>query len=156
MSVKAASTASLTVEAFFKTSWRGRGRVVTPLGKTLRAFSLEFSSAWSERDSGFLVEESLTYDSGGGLRRSWHLATDGEGTMLGLEPTQGGRVFLQDTRTGFYFRYDRLKILPGANVTNLKLMVRRAADGSARASGWTKAWGIVPIVRTVAVLHPTN
>ena len=76
--------------------------------------------------------------------------------MLGLEPTQGGRVFLQDTRTGFYFRYDRLKILPGPNVTNLKLMVRRAPDGSARASGWTKAWGVLPIVKTVAVLHPTG
>ena len=145
---------ALTVEAFFKTSWRGRGQVATLLGRTLRAFSLDYRSAWSERDSAFLIEEELAYDGGGGLRRSWHLATDGEGAMLGLEATQGGRVALEDVRDGFCIRYDRLKVLPGPNVTNLRLVFWRAEDGSVQAHGWTKAWGVVPLVKTTASLQP--
>ena len=144
----------LTVEEFFTRSWHGCGQVMTPLGRTLRAFSLDYRSVWSERDSAFLIEEELAYDGGGALRRSWHLATDGEGAMLGLEATQGGRVFLEDTREGFCFRYDRLKVLPGPNVTNLRLMLKRAEDGSVQARGWTKAFGVVPLVRTTASLQP--
>ena len=149
-----AGIAPLRVEEFFKTSWRGRGKVADPLGQTLRTFSLHYTSVWSERESGFLIEEVLAYDGGGALTRSWHLATDGEGTMIGLEASQGGRILLEDTRDGFSFRYDRLTILPGPNVTNLKLRMRRAADGSAVASGWTKAWRLIPVVKTVAILHP--
>ena len=145
----------ITVEEFFKTSWRGSGRVTTPFGRTLRAFSLDYRSEWSDRDSAFLIEETLTYDGGGALRRSWHLATDGEGAMLGLEATQGGRVFLEDTRHGFCFRYDRLKFLPGPNVANLRLMLVRSEDGSVRARGWTKALGVVPLVKTTARLQAT-
>ena len=137
-----AGIAPLRVEEFFKTSWRGRGKVADPLGQTLRTFSLHYTSVWSQRESGFLIEDVLSYDGGGALTRSWHLATDGEGTMIGLEASPPGG------------HYDRLTILPGPNVTNLKLRVRRAADGSAVASGWTKAWRLIPVVKTVAILHP--
>ena len=95
----------------------------------------------------------LAYDGGGALRRSWHLTTDGDGAMLGLEATQGGRVLLEDSRDGFCFRYDRLKFLPSPNVTNLKLMLKRVEDGSVQASGWTRAFGVVPLVKTTARLQ---
>ena len=140
---------------FFSRSWQGRAKVTDPLGRTIRSFGLQFVGAWSERDSGFLVEETLTYDQGGALTRSWHIAMDGEGLLLGLEPSQGGRLMAKDTRRGFDLSYDRLRILPGPNVANLRLGFSRDTEGLVQAVGWTKAFGLLPLLRSKATLQPT-
>ena len=154
MTRAAGPTPPIRAEDFFAGDWRGRGEMIGLTGRTLRSLALTFQSAWSEKDSAFLCDERATYDGGGAMDRHWHVTMDGEGAMLGLEPSQGGRMRIENTAAGFLMRYDRLRLLPGPNVARARVEVWRGAEGRVHMDGWTRAFGLVPLVRTKAVLEP--
>ena len=141
----------LKAEDFFAGSWTGRGMVSSLFGQPLRAFSLSFQGQRSE-DGDILCEESVVYDHGAGLERSWHVNQFGTGVMLGLEVSQGGRMRTRDTRRGFRIRYDRLHLTPGANVARLDVRVWREAADQVCMQGWTRVLGAVPLFRTRVAL----
>ena len=146
--------AALTAEEFFGSSWSGSGVVSDLMGRKLRSFALDYVGAWSERESGFLCEETVSYDAGFALRRSWHVATDGEGVLLGLEGCQGGRMRILNDAQGFSFVFDRLPHAPGPNVRKLRSRLWRGDDGVVHAIGRTLVVGLIPMMRTTAVLFP--
>jgi hypothetical protein len=143
----------LTAEGFFSRSWAAQGEVRTVLGRTLRRFRVEARSRWSQDEQGYVVDERATYEGGGELQRSWHLTVDRDGSMMGLEASQGGRTVVRNTAAGVRARYDRLRFLPGPNVASLTLDLRLQPDGSVRGSGVTRLLGL-PLIRTELVFTP--
>ena len=144
---------------FFGGVWRGEGAVYSLFNQRLRTFRVEFRAAASDTPDTHVLEEQIVYDNGAQLQRVWSVMRDGQG-YLGLEPAQGGRMRVVETSGGLRIGYDRPRALSGPNVASLHLTVRQEADGRLAMRGWTRMFGVLPLLRTrvllVAIAPPSR
>ena len=143
---------SLRAEDIFAGRWAGRGVVSSLFNQPLRSFDVSYEGAWTGKDDVIVCEERAAYDHGGALVRSWHLTREAQGLLVGLEASQGGRMRVEDTSWGWRIRYDRLRLMPGPNVTRLEVRAWVDPDGRLHMQGWTRVLGVVPLFQTRVVL----
>jgi hypothetical protein len=139
---------------FFGRAWSGQGVVRSLFNQPLRTFRVRFQGGRGVEAGMFLLEEQVIYDHGASLERTWTVAREGE-ALVGLEPTQGGRMRVCETGAGLRLQYDRPRALAGPNVVRLHLSACWAPEGAISMRGWSRILA-VPLLRTEVLLRPVE